>query len=190
MREVRGNRWTMWNGQTVVSDSGATQDRHALGCEMASEVVRSFGRLRLQVTGWSMFPSVLPGDVLIINRATVAELVEGDIVLYGRNSRLIAHRVIRQNVNGNPSVLACGDAMRTSDPVVLADEVLGKIFLIVRNGRHLKPKKSTSSLGRAVAFLFSRSEIAARVIVKIHGMRQSLIAPNLEFGPSLATNHN
>ena len=49
---------------TVRADQG-----HALKCELAAESLRLSGRLRLRVTGWSMLPTICPGDTLIIERA-------------------------------------------------------------------------------------------------------------------------
>jgi len=42
--------------------------RETLGCELAAEVLRSSGRLRLRATGTSMLPAVWPGDVLSVCR--------------------------------------------------------------------------------------------------------------------------
>jgi len=53
---------------------------HALKCELAAEVLRSTGTLTLQVTGWSMLPSMFSGDMLTIQRPdaeTAARLVVG-----------------------------------------------------------------------------------------------------------------
>src|SRR5262249_37101837 len=41
-------------------------EAHAIKCELAAEVLRFSGRLRLQVGGWSMLPSVFPGDTLLV----------------------------------------------------------------------------------------------------------------------------
>ena len=66
---------------------------HALKCELAGEVLRSSGRLRLRVTGWSMLPAIFPGDTLVIERANGESLGKGDIVLFHRDRRLFVHRV-------------------------------------------------------------------------------------------------
>jgi hypothetical protein len=68
--------------------------RDALGCELATETLRSFGQLRLRVNGASMLPAVWPGDILTVIRDTAAQALPGDIVLFGREGRLVAHRVV------------------------------------------------------------------------------------------------
>ena len=48
--------------------SSALHNANALGCELAGEMVRTFGRVRVRVTGTSMIPAVWPGDVLVVER--------------------------------------------------------------------------------------------------------------------------
>ena len=121
-----------------------------------------------------MFPSVKPGDTLIVDRASAEAVAEGDIVLFGRDSRFFAHRIVKKG-NGvdMAGMLTRGDAMIVSDPPVGENELLGRVSFIVRNGRLFEPNKSLRLSERLVATLLSRSEIAARVVVGIHGLRQT-----------------
>ena len=81
--------------QCVMTSAPQVLDEaHALKCDLAGEVLRSSGTLRLQVMGWSMLPTVLPGDTLVIESAHSNSVCEGDIVLFGRDRRLFAHRVV------------------------------------------------------------------------------------------------
>src|SRR5690348_15825963 len=91
-------------------------DVQTLKCELAAEVLRAVGMLRMQVTGWSMLPTVWPGDTLMIERAPVGGVAEGDIVLFGRERRLFVHRVVKKL--GDLKFVTCGDAMSAPDPVI------------------------------------------------------------------------
>ena len=62
---------------------------------MIAEVLRSSGSVHLGVKGASMLPEIWPGDILTISRLGAAEPLPGDIVLYGREGRLVAHRLIK-----------------------------------------------------------------------------------------------
>lgn len=137
---------------------------------MAREVLSVSGSLRLQVNGWSMLPSVLPGDVLIVQRTASHEVIQGDIVLFGRDARLFAHRVVGRTVD-DFRVITRGDAMPAADSPVDDREVLGKVIFILRNGRCIEPPKTLRAPQRAVAALVRRSELAARIVVGVHGMR-------------------
>jgi signal peptidase I len=148
---------------------------HALKCELASEVLRSSGSLRLQVTGWSMLPAVWPGDTLVVERVACDEVSEGDIVLFGRDQRLFAHRVITKPRTPTEKVLTRGDAMTAVDSPVSGDELLGKVSFILRNGRCIAPSRSLHFSERAVAALVRSSKNAARVVVRVHNMRQTSV---------------
>lgn len=144
---------------------------HAVKCGLAADVLRSSGTLRLQVRGWSMLPAVWPGDTLIIERVASNCLSKGDLVLFNRDCRLFVHRIVARDVESS-SVLTRGDAMPAPDPVVQNSELLGRVSLIVRNGKSIAPRRNQRFSERAVAALVRRSEIAARVVVGVHGARQ------------------
>jgi signal peptidase I len=149
-------------------------DAHALKCEMAGEVLRSSGRLRLQVMGWSMLPAVWPGDTLVVERADSSTVSTGDIVLFGRDRRLFVHRVVaKRRLFGDSQVVTRGDAMPALDSPVSEDELLGRVSLIVRDGKCIEPSRRLRFAERAVAALVRGSDIAARVVVGVHGMRQT-----------------
>ena len=70
--------------------------RDTLGCELAAEVLRTSGRLRLRATGASTLPAVWPGDILSVRSHEVVEALPGDIVLFVREGRLVARRVVER----------------------------------------------------------------------------------------------
>lgn len=144
---------------------------NALKCELASEVLRSFGALRLCVTGWSMLPTVWPGDTLQIERAGFEDISEGDIVLFGRDRRVFAHRVVAKvGEFGRAQIITQGDGMARPDPPVTSSELLGKIVLVVSKGRCIEPGSRLGFSERVLAALVRRSDSAARVVVGVHGL--------------------
>jgi signal peptidase I len=143
-------------------------DLHALKCELASDVLRSSGRLRLRVTGWSMLPTIFPGDTVMIERASGENVCEGDIVLFDRDRRLFVHRVSgKSGSTGDLRIVTQGDAMTRPDPPVSGSQVLGKVRFVLRDGRLSQPATCLGFSSRAVAALVRRSSSAARVIVAI-----------------------
>lgn len=112
-----------------------------LKCGMAAELLRSFGELRLQVTGSSMLPALWPGDILTIRQINLPEATPGQIVLYLRAGRLFAHRVLECGQRGGAAVLITrGDALETPDLPVDADELLGRVVRVARGGREFVPR--------------------------------------------------
>ena len=148
-------------------------ESHALKCELAAEVLRSSGILRLKVLGWSMFPAIRPEDTLVIERKQSKELENGDIVLFGRDRRLFAHRVVARNSeSGCCEILTRGDAMQAMDMPVDDSELLGRVSFILRDGKVIEPRRIMRVSERVVAGLVRWSEVAARVVVGVHGLRQ------------------
>ena len=143
---------------------------HALKCELAAESLRKSGSLRLRVTGWSMLPTILPGDMLWIEQARNQAVSEGDIVLCARDRRFAVHRVVAKG--DKSGVMTRGDAMPQADPLVPHRALLGKVAFIERNGKCIIPGKKMSLRNRAIATAVQHSNLAARIVVGIHGMRQ------------------
>jgi hypothetical protein len=146
-------------------------EAHALQCELAREVLLSSGFLRLAVTGWSMLPTLWPGDTLLVERCESRAVAEGDIVLFARDRRFFVHRVIGSSVGD--ALQTRGDAMPQADPPVGSGDLLGKIISVLRNGRRLEPARKLPVGQRAVAAVVQKSELAARALVALHDMFQS-----------------
>lgn len=141
---------------------------------MACESLASSGTLRLKVNGWSMIPTIWPGDVLIIRKYDRLEIHAGDIVLYRREGRLFVHRVIAANGDGHQFVVTRGDSMPESDPPLPGRDLLGKVDCVVRNGRRLAPANTVPLPHRAVAALVQSSDIGARTVFGVRHLYQSL----------------
>jgi len=143
-----------------------------LQCELASEVLHSSGTLRLGVTGWSMLPTLWPGDTLVIEQTKSDAVCPGDIVLYTRDRRFFVHRVVTKSA-AEQSIQTRGDAMPQTDPPVLNRELLGRVVSILRNGKCIEPSRKINVGKRSVAALVGHSETAARVVLAVHGALQS-----------------
>ena len=57
--------------------NAAPDTAQSVRCELAAEMLRSSGMLRLRVTGWSMLPTLIQGDLLVFERAS-ANIVSED----------------------------------------------------------------------------------------------------------------
>lgn len=148
--------------------SKMTPDRaHPLRCELAGEVLGSFGRVRLKVMGWSMLPAIWPGDILEFERAKRGELSQGEIILFSRDRRFFVHRILKTD---GRIIVTRGDAMPHPDPVVASQELLGRITCIERDQKWIQPSTRLSFSERVVAGLVRFSDFAARVIVGIHSL--------------------
>jgi signal peptidase len=142
-------------------------------CELAGEVLRSFGSLRFTATGWSMLPAIWSGDTLVVERVRPEQLRVGNIVLIGRDGRLCAHRLISTPLDsGNSHWIVQGDALRAPDKPVREDELLGRVEYVIRDGR-LVPIAEPVALQKLTAQIIRRSPSATRVLIYLHSATRS-----------------
>ena len=143
-------------------------------CELAAEVLRSFGSLRFAATGWSMLPTVWPGDTLVVERVTQDQVHVGDVVLVGREGRLCAHRVVSiAEGRGSAHWITQGDAMPAPDRAVIGSELLGRVAYLIRAEKCIAVPAELSVVENLIAKIVRRSFPAARALVYLHRMVQT-----------------
>jgi len=142
-------------------------DSHTLKCELAGEVLRSFGDLRFEATGWSMLPSIWPGDTLVVERVGSDQVQLGEVVLVGRDGRLCAHRVVSrtESLHWMPDCwITQGDALAAPDRPVIDGELLGRVAYLIRAGERVAVLAKLSLVARLTAGIIRRSFFAAHVL--------------------------
>ena len=142
---------------------GSSRAQDSVGCQLVSDVLRSFGSVTVRVTGSSMLPCILPGDILEVQRQELHEVDPGDIVLFSRNDRLFAHRVVSCTRQSDACLVTCGDALDENDPPVFAHQVLGRVASIARWGLRISPRATV--FGRSISKLFKRSQFLTKFLV-------------------------
>jgi len=140
-------------------------------CDLVTRVVRGAGSASLRVTGLSMLPAIWPGDVLTVRSQSPDMLQPGQVILYQRNGRLTAHRIIR--VSGD-ELITQGDCVPSFDQPVRFNEIVGQVAGISRNGRAVKLQQSPGQ--RAAAWVLRRSEWCTRMLLRLHAAGQRLAA--------------
>jgi len=161
------------NGRSLHGGHSTAEIAHAAKCELAEKTLRRFGSLRLRVTGFSMLPSVWPGDLLLIRRQEMEQIYPGDIVLFACYGRLIAHRVVFKTDDPEaPRLITRGDALPSQDSAISPAELLGKVSGILRAGEWIQPPRRLSFGARTVAMLVSRSGRAAGILARLRASRR------------------
>jgi signal peptidase I len=144
----------------------------AVKCDLAAEVLRSFGSLRFSATGWSMLPTIWPGDTLMVERARSDEIRVGEVVLVGRDGRLCAHRVVAKPDGSGKMWVTRGDAMSAPDRPSFEDQVLGRVAYLIRAGRLIAVPAEMSMVKNLAAKIVQHSIPAARALVFMRQMTQ------------------
>jgi signal peptidase I len=139
-----------------------------LVCGLAGEIVRTFGEVRLRVFGTSMVPSILPGDLISVQRAGVSEIASGDVVLYSREGRLFAHRVVGCGGSADEALLITrGDRLRYNDPPVSSTELLGRVISIERGEQQVKTSFQANKLNYPLLRLLQTSDRATYLYLRL-----------------------
>jgi signal peptidase len=140
----------------------------ALGLELAVEVARRFGSLRLRVTGTSMLPAIQPGDLLSIGRVELRETSPGEIVLFARGGRLFAHRIVdRGGGSGDPYLVTRGDRLVENDPPVFQSGLLGRVTAIERGRNRVRPRPWLDGPNRVLPRLLRSSDRATVLFLRL-----------------------
>jgi len=130
--------------------------------DLAAQVVRQFGEVRLKVNGASMLPAVWPGDVVTVRRRSAAELLPGSIVVCYRDQGFVAHRLIGRQ---GDRILTRGDSHLRDDPPFSEDELLGEVVSILSNGH---PVALTPVWWhRGFSWIMRHSDLSIRIVLRL-----------------------
>jgi signal peptidase I len=106
--------------------------------ETIKSVLESGRFVELPATGYSMFPTLRPGDRVLVKPVIKGEMPEtGSIVVFRDNNQLIIHRLIKifQNEEGNDSFEARGDSRSVCDKILPVPQITGVAISYKRNGK-------------------------------------------------------
>ncbi len=151
-----------------------------LACGLVGDVVRTFGEVRLRAFGTSMVPSILPGDLISIQRAGLSEISPGEIVLYAREGRLFAHRVVaRAGGHDDPRLITRGDRLSHNDPPVSSSELLGRVTSVQcgdgRGHRHVQPDARLNAWDQVIVRVLQTSDRATYLYLRLATLWESIV---------------
>jgi hypothetical protein len=145
--------------------------RDAERCALATESLLASGRLRMQVHGASMLPTLWPGDLVEIRSCSVDEVLPGEIVLARRAGRFFLHRFVSRFPNG---FALRGDSMPGPDPQFPNEALLGRLVGCRERGSSESknhPVLPLRSWSWAIGQLFCFFAPARRLALKLHFRR-------------------
>lgn len=135
--------------------------------ELLAEIIRLHGRGRLRVQGTSMLPGLWPGDVIEVERRAPAEVEAGAIILYVRDQRLFAHRVLKKEAcAGDYLLVARGDRLSRRDPPVRPEELLGEVTRVERAGKLLVPARRAGWAAACLRLVSRFSDLPAGLMLR------------------------
>lgn len=151
--------------------AASAQCREHIQQNLALEVLRRTGRVRLAALGYSMLPSLWPGELLTIEARASDQVRCGDIVAFRRSERLFVHRAIR--IEASPSrILTRGDAMRAADAPVSAAELLGIVTAVWGVDGRARPLPRISRPRRLAGLALAYSGRLRSLALRWHAWRR------------------
>ena len=130
-------------------------------CDLVADVARSSGGAQLRVAGCSMVPAFWPDDLIHFTPYDFSALLAGEIIVFRQHDRFVMHRILRHN---GATVTTRGDARPQADAAVVAEDCIGRVDRVLRNGRPVPLRLSHAQAG--VAWLLRHSEPATYLFVR------------------------
>ena len=147
------------SSETLIKRSAPDADRNDLRIdeakifpELISDLLANGLKVKFRAPGYSMYPTILHEDVITVEPIRPEVVQVGDIVLYRNENSVIAHRVIKIenkssiHTDSQSSVISPqsffilrGDARPACDDPINAEQILGKVVSVERNGRCINP---------------------------------------------------
>jgi hypothetical protein len=150
--------------------------REHVQLDLAAEVLRRFGEVRIVELGRSMIPSIYPGDLLTIRSGEKSAARCGDIVLHLRAGRFCLHRVTRTwQERGRLMFATWGDAAAQQDPPFDEDQFLGRVTTIVRHGKPVEFAQMDTLRMKLLRRAVRKSEAAATGLLRWHLLRTRIL---------------
>lgn len=122
--------------------------------------------LKVRAEGYSMFPSIKPGAVILIEPIPEGSFPSpGEIVAWKRESGFVVHRLIRILRDGEKAIfITRGDSCAYEDKPVNPDQVAGRVIKVESvNGREIS---SGDNLIRKPSYLYNRLMVWGLIIYK------------------------
>ena len=106
---------------------------------LAKEILKKGHCVRIPTLGRSMFPLI--SSIIHIEPATAEEIRIGDIVVYGSEENMVAHRLAKKITKEGKEILVVkGDAWLGSSEV-LPENVMGRVIKVEKWGIQLNLNK-------------------------------------------------
>lgn len=135
---------------------------------MACEILLASGSVQLRAQGCSMFPTVRPGDVLVVERVSLQQVRVGDVVVMARDSGFVSHRVISIGKDaGGGLLMTRGDTSVVDDLPVRESDFVGRVGHVIRKAKLIRVPPHLSAIDGMAARIFRHSFPAVRAFMEI-----------------------
>ena len=141
------------------------------------DALRTHGSCCFRASGTSMLPTLWPGELVLIERRAIPEIEPGDIVLYQRDGCFFLHRVESVHADcASVLIMIRGDAMPQHDPPVSAEQLLGVLTGVRRDGDWAPIPRRMPVVARQMAGMARRSELFSRLLWRAYATLSTFVS--------------
>jgi signal peptidase I len=122
--------------------------------------------IRIKAHGYSMYPSIKPGSLLIIEPIRIkGDPVRGEIVAIKRENGLIVHRIVKILIrDGKRYYVARGDSNASTDQPVAISMIAGRVTKAEATGEN--PHPANISINTKPNYILNRIRVIFIMIRK------------------------
>lgn len=122
--------------------------------------------IRIKAHGYSMYPSIKPGSMILIEPLNIKGLPHpGEIIAIRREQGLIVHRLYRIiNRNGITSYIARGDSNAIADNPIIIGKIAGRIVRSEATGEN--PVPADISINTRPNYFINRIRVIVLLLIK------------------------
>lgn len=110
--------------------------------EIREKILKEHGSIQLTASGLSMYPFLLVGDSLQLQRVEFNSIKKGDVIAFKRNKNWVLHRVMHISKD---YILTKGDSKFSYDEKVTAKTFVGKLTKVTRKEKTIDYSQPISS---------------------------------------------
>jgi len=134
--------------------------------DVSSALLSEGKTIRIKANGYSMYPSIKPGSIIIIEPLSQkGNPVPGEIIAITRESGLVVHRLIKIEIkDGIRSYIARGDSNAYADPPIPLERIAGRVVRAEPSG--INPEPASIRINKRPGYVINRLRVIGIMIRK------------------------
>jgi signal peptidase I len=134
--------------------------------DMSSALLSEGKTIRIKAHGYSMYPSIKPGSLIIIEPLSLkGNPKPGEIIAIKRENWMVVHRLIRIVIkNGVRTYIARGDSNGYADAPITIDRISGRVVRSEPTGEN--PHAADVSINTKPRFFINRIRVIFIFLMK------------------------
>lgn len=142
------------------------RNNHAIVKDIGLTLLKEGKTIRIKAHGYSMYPSIKPGSMVLIEPLSIKGLPHpGEIIAIRREQGLIVHRLSKIIYrNGIISYIARGDSNAIADNPVNIDKIAGRIVRSEATGEN--PVPADISINTKPNYIINRIRVIILLLIK------------------------